>query len=182
MKKEDFINTKWDAREWTKEQKAKWQARMYQLGFSWGIGTKGQYHLCEDFYYVRSYFIGCGGDYYYFNDHRNKQMTYEDAFPSPIQHLEGQRAKARFDASIEATLTERGNNYGSFNTGAELMQSLKLSMRSHPKWGSLESYQQEALEMIQHKIARIINGDPSYVDSWHDIGGYAKLVEDILNK
>lgn len=109
-------------------------------------------------------------------------MKLESILPQHVKHLEGQRAKARFDASIEATLTDRGNNYGSFSTGSELMQSLKLSMRSHPKWDSLESYQQEALEMIQHKIARIINGDPSYVDSWHDIGGYAKLVEDILNK
>jgi hypothetical protein len=34
--------------------------------------------------------------------------------------------------------------------------------------------------MIQHKIARILNGDPNYHDSWHDIGGYSKLVADRL--
>lgn len=31
--------------------------------------------------------------------------------------------------------------------------------------------------MIQHKIGRILNGDPAYADSWHDIAGYATLVE-----
>ena len=36
--------------------------------------------------------------------------------------------------------------------------------------------------MIFHKIGRIVNGDPNYADSWHDIAGYAKLVEDRLNK
>jgi hypothetical protein len=41
-------------------------------------------------------------------------------------------------------------------------------------------YQREALEMIAHKIARIINGDPNYADSWVDIAGYAKLVADRL--
>jgi hypothetical protein len=35
--------------------------------------------------------------------------------------------------------------------------------------------------MILHKIARIVNGDSNYADSWHDIGGYAKLVVDELN-
>lgn len=34
--------------------------------------------------------------------------------------------------------------------------------------------------MIQHKIARILNGDPDYVDNWVDIAGYAKLVADRL--
>ena len=36
--------------------------------------------------------------------------------------------------------------------------------------------------MILHKLARILNGDPNYVDSWHDIAGYAILVEDIINE
>jgi hypothetical protein len=34
--------------------------------------------------------------------------------------------------------------------------------------------------MIAHKIARIINGDETYSDSWADIAGYAKLVADRL--
>lgn len=34
--------------------------------------------------------------------------------------------------------------------------------------------------MIFHKIARILNGDPNYADSWVDIAGYAKLVADEL--
>ena len=34
--------------------------------------------------------------------------------------------------------------------------------------------------MVVHKIVHILNGDPDYTDSWHDIGGYVKLVEDRL--
>ena len=44
----------------------------------------------------------------------------------------------------------------------------------------LAADQIEALDMIFHKIGRIINGDPDYVDSWVDIAGYAKLVADRL--
>jgi hypothetical protein len=40
--------------------------------------------------------------------------------------------------------------------------------------------QAEALDMICHKIGRIVNGDPDYADSWIDIAGYAKLVADRL--
>jgi hypothetical protein len=36
--------------------------------------------------------------------------------------------------------------------------------------------------MIFCKITRILTGDPNYTDNWHDIAGYAKLVEIELNK
>ncbi len=45
----------------------------------------------------------------------------------------------------------------------------------------LDADQMEALEMIMHKIGRIINGDADYDDSWRDIAGYAMLVCDRLN-
>ena len=35
----------------------------------------------------------------------------------------------------------------------------------------------EALEMLAHKTGRILNGDPYFHDSWHDIIGYTRLVE-----
>lgn len=90
--------------------------------------------------------------------------------------LEGQ-----MKSKINSTINERGNNYGKFKDGADIMQELKSVMRSTPNWHKLTPSQREALEMIQHKIGRILNGNPSYTDSWHDIQGYAKLVEDELN-
>ena len=81
--------------------------------------------------------------------------------------------------SITNTLTERGNRYGKFRDHAALSQMFKGVMGTVDK--SLEADQREALEMIFHKIARILNGDPNYADSWHDIAGYAQLVADRLN-
>jgi len=75
-------------------------------------------------------------------------------------------------------LNERGTTHGDFVENGEIMQALKELMRAHRKWLSLYPYQQEALEMIQHKIGRILCGDPNYYDHWRDIAGYAKLVEE----
>ena len=82
---------------------------------------------------------------------------------------------------IDATVEERGNRYGAFKDGADIMQELKSVMRSTRNWSNLTPSQREALEMIQHKVGRILNGDPNYTDSWHDIKGYAHLIEEELN-
>lgn len=82
---------------------------------------------------------------------------------------------------ISETLAERGKRYGDFPTHARITQNLKHAMTAG-NWGHLAADQKEALEMIAHKIGRILNGDPNYHDSWHDIVGYAKLVADRLEK
>ena len=76
------------------------------------------------------------------------------------------------------TLNERGSRYGDFTDHARIAQSLKSVMNATPGWQRLTPDKKEALEMIQHKIARILNGDPEYHDSWHDVVGYAKLAAD----
>jgi hypothetical protein len=83
---------------------------------------------------------------------------------------------------IQTTLAERGRRYGNFLEHACVTMALKnvmdgeLSLRNKV----LAPDQTEALHMIAHKIGRIINGDPDYSDSWHDIAGYAQLVADRL--
>ena len=79
--------------------------------------------------------------------------------------------------SIEQTLQQRGNRYGDYKTHAEITQSLKRVMQSTPGWHRLTDDKRETLDMIAHKIGRILNGDPEYTDSWHDISGYAVLAE-----
>ena len=89
-------------------------------------------------------------------------------------------AQADLGVSIDATLTERGKRYGEFSGHARITQELKRAMIGSGRWDNLSDSQREALEMIAHKIGRILNGDPNYHDSWHDIVGYAKLVADEL--
>lgn len=84
--------------------------------------------------------------------------------------------------TIQDTLLERGNRYGDFTTHADLVIALKETMRSYVGWSNLSPVQMQALDTIMDKVGRIINGDPNYADNWHDIQGYAKLVEDRLPK
>lgn len=83
---------------------------------------------------------------------------------------------------IEATLAERGARYGDFTDHARVCQGLKRQMADEPGWARLSDVQKQALEVIADKQARILTGDPNYADNWHDIQGYAKLVEDRLPK
>jgi len=80
--------------------------------------------------------------------------------------------------NVEQTLAERGSRYGDFSIHAEIAKSLQDDMRQTKGWKSLSPVQKQALTMIADKIARILSGDPCYADNWHDIQGYAKLVED----
>lgn len=98
--------------------------------------------------------------------------------------------------ALETTLAERGNRYGDFSDHARIAQQLQDVMRNFTKlpvphtetfsteypWNNLSPVQKQALTVIADKIARILNGDPNYADNWHDIQGYAKLVEDRLPK
>ena len=84
------------------------------------------------------------------------------------------------NTSIDAVLEERGSRYGEFLNHAKITQNIKRAMLNSPNWPTLSDDKKEALEMIAHKIGRILNGDPDYADSWTDIVGYAKLVEKTL--
>jgi len=82
---------------------------------------------------------------------------------------------------INEVLKEREKRYGDFETHAFIAQDIKFSMWTS-RWNMLEADQKEALEMIAHKIARILNGDPTYADNWIDIAGYSQLVANRLIK
>lgn len=84
--------------------------------------------------------------------------------------------------TTDRLLAERGKTYGDFTFHAEITQELKRVMGAAPGWQRLNAHQREALEMIQHKVGRILNGDPNYRDSWADIGGYARLAEERCNQ
>ena len=84
--------------------------------------------------------------------------------------------------TIEATLAERQAQYGCFEdvarTTGKIMEAL-----SEVRVNGLDDLpypHRMALYMIASKMARIVNGDFNHKDSWHDIGGYSKLIEDLL--
>lgn len=89
---------------------------------------------------------------------------------------------------VNKTLDEREPRYGNFMGHARVSQLIQEIMitsyeLAHPgkKWTIDVSFdQRESLLMISNKLGRIINGDPDYIDTWHDIAGYATLVANRL--
>ena len=77
--------------------------------------------------------------------------------------------------SVSDTLAEREKIHGAFKTHAEVEN--KLAMMVHQYGDNLTAVQHIGLRMIMHKIARILNKGHDHKDSWHDIAGYATLVE-----
>lgn len=123
-----------------------------------------------------------------------KDMTLAEAklaFPSikegailRAQELQRRNKESDLMEAIKDVLKVRGEKYGKFSGHASTTQKLKLIIADEldQRKKHIAPFQREALDMIMHKIGRIINGDPNYIDSWVDIAGYAQLVADQLEE
>jgi len=83
--------------------------------------------------------------------------------------------------NIDQTLKERGKIYGQYTEVARVSQNIKAAYEDSANWHYLDPEKRESLQMIANKISRILNGDPNDQDSWHDIIGYATLIEKNLH-
>lgn len=81
---------------------------------------------------------------------------------------------------VRKTLNQRATQYGSFEDVSYTTQELLNTLFARSNYDQLPMPHKEAIHMICSKIARIVNGDYNHKDSWHDIQGYAKLIEDLI--
>ena len=134
--------------------------------------------------------VGTTKEYVYFI---HKEVRDKEAKAKARAEAAEARAEAKAEAKVEAkveaeqdgittVLEERGGRYGTFLGHAHVTIGLKQILHSKIAQRDLHLFpdQLEALDMICHKMGRIVNGDPNYADSWVDIAGYAKLVADRL--
>ena len=112
----------------------------------------------------------------------NDMLWLLDGKEPPSETLEDEVNNIDGKNHLDTILAERGAKYGSFTSQAAFAQYLKTTLHEHRNWDELRDSQKEALEMIMHKISRILNGDPNYDDSWRDIAGYAELIVKELNE
>ena len=114
----------------------------------------------------------------HFSDEQLKEFSYSVSQGSG----KGRTPPVEKPQSVDALVDERAEKYGKFENLAEVSQRFKDSLHyfliTRNKY--LAPDQQEAMELIFHKFARIINGDADYIDNWKDIAGYATLVSDRL--
>lgn len=128
--------------------------------------------------------VGCTSTYVNFVENnwlkdkpmKTEENTQVEMFPV-VEHV-----SVPTTDTIDAVLTERGSRYGNFEDHARITQAIKHEIRQGDSYTKMEDDMVEALDMIAHKIGRIVNGDPRYADSWVDIAGYAKLVADRLQE
>ena len=70
-------------------------------------------------------------------------------------------------------LDEREKTHGPYAKRSETSQSLKLIAQSSTRWFDMTDSERESVDMILHKLSRILEGDPHFPDHWEDIAGYA---------
>ncbi len=82
--------------------------------------------------------------------------------------------------NVSGTLDERSVTHGPFNKYSECAQTLRHTLSQFAT--GMTDVEAEGLNQILGKIARILTGTSGFKDHWHDIAGYAVLVEKhILN-
>lgn len=184
----------------TIEQGKQAQELLFSLGYSFeGCKNKN----IQELEYVSDFYLFAYSDgdlthsctYGVFMNKAHKEITLQELrdmvnqeqdepFLTPETTLNDQYAEIEQvrKQTIEATLAERQAQYGCFEDVAFVTENIMATLSKVHSNGltDLPHTHRMALYMIASKMARIVNGDFNYRDNWHDIGGYSKLIEDLL--
>ena len=76
---------------------------------------------------------------------------------------------------IKDTLKARQKQHGDFNSHCSIERSLRDILDKNS--AKLDDVMYIGASMVIHKLARILNSGATHADTWHDIAGYAVLVE-----
>jgi hypothetical protein len=73
------------------------------------------------------------------------------------------------------SIPNRDEQHGGMEAVGGVSQSLKIAIHAGKNWFLLTPGEQEALDMIAHKTARVLSGnDPHDPEHWTDIAGFAQ--------
>jgi hypothetical protein len=79
-------------------------------------------------------------------------------------------------------IAARTRTHGRFSDVAKASCALKAILRTGPAWIAMNDQERESADMIVHKLARIISGNPHEEEHWDDIAGYAKIARKDFSK
>lgn len=87
-------------------------------------------------------------------------------------------------SKVNETLKERGAVYGDYKGGSEFRADV-MQLITH-RYAEINGKLLDALHMVYiydivNKLSRLA-ATPDHVDTWHDIAGYATLVEEALKR
>lgn len=103
----------------------------------------------------------------------------DGVIPPDTQVNVGLRQFRHDGASI---VNERRKVRGNYYQQSQICQRIKATFRVPDGWNRLDYAQQEALDNIANKIARILIDQTSDPDNWIDINGYSHLICERLKK
>lgn len=84
---------------------------------------------------------------------------------------------------VDETLSQRKNVHGDFIQSSDTRHALIMAMQApQTNYHKLPYACQRALDMIAEKITRILHGNGTFEDHWHDIAGYATLIDNQIKK
>jgi len=92
------------------------------------------------------------------------------------------KVEKRDSDGVNTIIAERKSRYGDFTEEARISDGICALMEASPEWQKTDPIARQMLRMLAVKMARITNGDETYVDNYDDIMGYAKIAKERLCK
>lgn len=86
------------------------------------------------------------------------------------------------ERDVKKIIEGRSKTHGGYLRNAEITWSIMDTLMTGSRWHDLHPAQKETLHMIAHKMHRIVNGDPMFLDHWVDIEGYTHLIVENIDK
>lgn len=83
--------------------------------------------------------------------------------------------------TVEETLNQRKNVHGNYAHSAGIKDKVLEEFSKTDNWKKLGAEGRQTVRMITEKLGRIMYGDCFFPDHWHDIAGYATLMEKFCN-
>jgi hypothetical protein len=75
--------------------------------------------------------------------------------------------------AMTTDIPNRDHQHGGMDAVGEVSQTIKDAIRTGRNWPRLSRGRREALDMLAHKIARVLSGaDPHDPQHWEDLAGY----------
>ena len=84
--------------------------------------------------------------------------------------------------TTDLTIPNRDEQHGGLEAVGLLAQNMKGTLRAGANWHRLTPAQREALDMMMHKVARILSGDSQLRDHWLDAAGYPLCIARMMEE
>lgn len=144
----EFNKTKWNASEWTRKQKIKFQEKAFELGFTW-CGSERVDYLEVPYYFLEGKYLNyaCNRSKGLFADQPYTPKTYEDMFP-------------------EDTLKIKSPKWVTANTSKDFTGIISDKLTHNKDYKVLEVYDTNGEGLLKYRILSDRGVEEVFHKSW----------------